>query len=273
MRRRACSRLHLVVKAAVQALAAGAAPYAAAAAEERRAIAAAAAEAAAHTAGAGRDAAGAAAARGAAGPLGGLGGLLQRRFSGREREGGVAGASAAGPAPGSPAAGSRRGTGSRDGAGAPATIVCGEGPPSYTGAMLACLQAKGRLPDNKPLWAGLASLAGFGLTEDGHAAAEALGQLKLQVGPCGGALGACRMARIPIGSPCSLTLHGKWWHDAIETGCSRRHRRPTAATTQAWRRPSPRTRSCCWTAGSEASRWGGLPRRGRVAAGLQLDQT
>ena len=154
------SRLHLVVKAAVQALAAGAEAYKAEAAAETQEQSAGDKEAG-RQGGDGDDGGGGG--RGGwpgPGPLGGLGQLLQRRFSGRDLQS----------------------TAGRDAASAPAATTVGGAPPTYAGAMLTCLQAKGRLPQNRPAWGGLACLAGFGLSEDAQAVSEVLGQLKLQVG-------------------------------------------------------------------------------------------
>ncbi|GBF98311.1 hypothetical protein Rsub_10974 [Raphidocelis subcapitata] len=211
--RRQSSRMHRLVKAAVRALAAGVPQYEAAAAAERLALGAAARAADRRSSDGGGGGGGgggarqavavtAAAAAPARAALAGYGQMLQRRLSGRgERDaaGGTAGAGAAAGGGGAPTAvpprrlsdlhqlsrpptppSRRRSTAARDG-GAPPTSVPGAGPPSFAGAALACLQAKGRIPDNKrQCWGGLRCVAEFGLGEDGQALADALGQLKLQ---------------------------------------------------------------------------------------------
>jgi hypothetical protein len=51
------------------------------------------------------------------------------------------------------------------------------------------------VPDNRPAWGGMACLANFGLAQgDGRQQAEALGELKLQVGSDGAPPGCSLLA-------------------------------------------------------------------------------
>jgi hypothetical protein len=203
--------MHRLVRAGVQALAAAIEPYEASAATERATAAAAAAAGGRSEAGSRRSTRDVA--------LAGVAQLLQRRLSARSTassDGGGGGCGSGGSsglvtpaggrgAPGSggrllelsqlaqsrPASASASASARRSSAGSrrstrgapPPTAVPGAGPPSFAGAMLACLEAGGRLPENKRgAWAAHRCVAEFGISEDGKAAAEAVAALKQQVG-------------------------------------------------------------------------------------------
>jgi hypothetical protein len=243
--RRQNARLHRLVKTAVQTLVGGIGPYETAAADER-----AAAVVAAEVGG------GLVEPRGVTHPtLSSLGLMLQRRLSSKDR--GVvsdfAGSTARSselstptnmllpsqqqqqPAPSS----RRRSTASRDGL-APPTSVPSIGPPSFAGAMLACLQAHGRVPDNKKgSWAALRSLGEFGLGEEGRALADGLSQLKLRV-----SFG--HVGRYILGARQTVLLDPARLHLMETAALNNRlytiNARPTAAPMPAWRAPSRRLR-------------------------------
>jgi hypothetical protein len=91
----------------------------------------------------------------------------------------------------------------------PASAVPGWGPPSFAGAMLACLEAGGRLPENKKAaWGGHRCLSDFGITEGDRAAAEAVALLKLQVRARRGGvlkwLGVPRIRTVAVLHACSV---------------------------------------------------------------------